>query len=394
MAAEVTTVPCWCQGCEGRIVPRRTERHHRARDRYSPPSSEDEQERDLGMADDSLAGDDSDVHLSESLSDSESSSDPVSSEDSSSPTSSSDSESDAEEGLAGSRRARAVRHALMFVEQKFASKCSASQVTHSMKLTRNLIETSSDDKSLLDTIPNDFQQALHRTKHLVLGMQERHACVTDHYLFDLDDEFELHCPKCNEPRFNRGGNPRRVAYYVNPEQWFRQLLTLSKVAAQFDYVRKYTQDKKFRGDADDELRDFLDGSIFRDIVLPYINRNGGDVYRTVLCGICHDDVEITRWPSKNICPILLTLYNIPPWIRNLMTMIFMVGIMPPNCKNAQTYLEPVCVMFKNLKPGGPGFSVPSPRGGTLQIWHAMIVIALNDMRGVSKGNCQTQVMNL
>lgn len=159
----------------------------------------------------------------------------------------------------------------------------------------------------------------------------------------------------------------------------------------FDYIRKYVEEGNFRGGADDELRDFMDGGIFKDVVEPYIRANGAEVAKTVLCGLIHDEVEITRWPSKNICPILLMVFNVPPWLRNLMTMLLMVGIMPPNCKNAQTYLEPVVQMFACLKPGAQGFPVISPSLGITETWYAMIVLALNDMRGVSKGNCQVQV---
>jgi hypothetical protein len=192
-------------------------------------------------------------------------------------------------------------------------------------------------------------------------------------------------------RYKRNGGPRRAAFYVKPEQWFQQLLEISKLAEHFDYIRQYVDEGKFRGDADDELRDFMDGSIFKDVVEPYIRAHGAEVAKTVLCGLVHDEVEITRWPSKNICPILLMIFNIPPWLRNLMTMLFMVGIMPPKCKNAQTYLEPVVQMFARLKPGAEGFPVVSPSLGITETWYAMIVLALNDMRGVSKGNCQVQV---
>ena len=71
-------------------------------------------------------------------------------------------------------------------------------------------------------------------------------------------------------------------------------------------------------------------------------------------------------------------------------MLGMLGVIPPKCKNTQLYLEPLIKMFASLKPGTPGFCVRSPLSGEDEIWHAMIVVTINDMRGISKGNCQMQ----
>ena len=287
-------------------------------------------------------------------------------------------------------RSLAVRHAMWFVEQKYGSKASQAQVTQSMRISRKLVSGATDDQDYLASIPKDFQQALVRTKHLVLDMEQIDACVKDHYLFRDPDVTVCQVPGCHEPRYNQSGNARRSAFYVKPELWFRQMLTVAKLCKQFEYMKSYVKDGKFRGEADDELRDFLSGSIFQDVIEPYVRLHRVDLFKTVLCGLCHDDVQITKWPTKNICPILLNIFNVAPWVRNLMTMLFMVGIMPPKCKNAQLYLEPVVKMFKALKPGTSGFQVRSPLSSLDETWYAMIVFDLNDMRGVSKGNCQVQ----
>ena len=221
-------------------------------------------------------------------------------------------------------------------------------------------------------------------------MDQIDACVKDHYLFRDDAETVCPYPGCGEARYDRNGNARRAAFYVKPEDWLSELLTTVKICQQFDYMRAYIEEKKFRGEADDELRDFFSGSIFKDVIDPYIRAHGVDVFKTVVCGMCFDEVAISRWPTKNICPVLLSIYNCPPWIRNLMTMLMMVAILPTNCKNIQMYLEPVVEMFAALKPGGDGFPVISPLTGQVETWYAMIALTINDMRGISKGNCQMQ----
>ena len=284
----------------------------------------------------------------------------------------------------------AIQHATWFIEQKYGSKGTEAQVSRSMTICRLLLEKANADRDIVDSIPADFQQALRRIKHLVLDMDQIDACVKDHHLFRDDSVTVCPYPGCGEARYDRNGNARRAAFYVKPEDWLSELLTTVKICQQFDYMRAYIEEKKFRGEADDELRDFFSGSIFKDVIDPYIRAHGVDVFKTVVCGMCFDEVAISRWPTKNICPVLLSIYNCPPWIRNLMTMLLMVAILPTNCKNVQMYLEPAVEMFAALKPGGDGFPVISPLTGQVETWYAMIALTINDMRGISKGNCQMQ----
>ena len=287
-------------------------------------------------------------------------------------------------------RSKAIQHALWFVESRYSSRASQAEVTRSLGVCRRLVEGISDDKDYLNTIPVDFQQALGRVKHLVLGMEQVDACVKDHHLFRDDTVTVCPVPGCHQPRYNLSGTARRAAFYVKPDEWMRQMLMVVRLCKQFDYMEAYIEEGKFRGEADDELRDFFDGTIYRDHLEPYIRSHGVDPYKTILCAMCFDDVEICRWPKKNICPVLLSVYNVAPWVRNLLTMLFMVAILPTNCKNGQLYLEPVVQMFAELKPGGSGFPVVSPVTGLTETWYAMIALTINDMRGISKGNCQVQ----
>ena len=71
-------------------------------------------------------------------------------------------------------------------------------------------------------------------------------------------------------------------------------------------------------------------------------------------------------------------------------MIGMLGVVPPKCKNTQLDLEPLVKMFATLKPGTSGMRIRSPLSAEDEIWWAMIVCTINDMRGISKGNCQKQ----
>ena len=281
--------------------------------------------------------------------------------------------------------ADAIKYALWFVDLKFSGASSAASITQQLRVTRACVADMKHDDADMSNIPIDFEQALRRTKHLLLQMVQLDTCVQDHYMFH-DDKTE--CPLCHEPRYTASGRARRAGFYIHPRAWLTQLLLVDKVYEYFSYMEEYVENKNFCED-NDELRDFFTGSIFQDVVQPLCEEHGVNLFKTCVCGICHDEVEISRWPKKNICPILVTIFNVPPWIRNLMTMLGMVGIMPTNCKHPQVYLRPVVKMFATLRPGSAGFQLPRPLGGS-ETWFAALVAAVNDMRGVSKGNLQQQ----
>ena len=387
--------PCHCGTCGGQDVPSRTYYRHNLH--YTYPSVDpdysmdmDVDDEDVKVSDINITLDDSPDEYSDGLDDLDHSlrnHDRLYLDDVSDAGSSA---SDEEFILPEDQRDMAVQHALWFVESRYSSRATQAEVTRSLRLSRRLVEGISDNKDYLDTIPDSFPQALLRTKHLVLGMQQVDACVKDHHLFRDDSVSVCPVPGCHQPRYNARGNARRAAFYVKPEDWMRQMLTVVRLCKQFDYMEAYIEEGKFRGEADDELRDFFDGTLYREHLEPYIRSHGVDPYKTILCAMCFDDVEICRWPKKNICPVLLSVYNVAPWVRNLLTMLFMVAIFPTNCKNGQLYLEPVVEMFAELKPGGSGFPVVSPVTGLTETWYAMIALTINDMRGISKGNCQVQ----
>ena len=345
----MSTVPCFCLTCNGRLVQVRTAQRHAERDAQPDPNlSADHSLADMSMS--PLSGDF--TSMSPSPSPSETSDDELSDfeddeVDDFDEKMVDNSPQNPQEESKGSLHSQTVKHALWFIEHKFASKATGKQSTQAMHLTQACIKDVAGEDTNTSTIPNDFQQALVRTKHLVLDMIQMDTCVRDHYRF-VDDRKE--CPLCDEPRFSSSGVARRAGFYVHPQHWFTRLLSIPRMYSQFSYMQEYVEDGKYCND-NDELRDFFSGSIFSDVVLEYVNKHGGDVFKTILCAICHDEVEITRWPKKNICPILLTIFNVAPWVRNLMTMLCMVGVMPTNCKNAQLYLEPVVKMFRELKPG-------------------------------------------
>ena len=133
---------------------------------------------------------------------SESSDCPSDSEDSSS----SASESEDLDDLPDHYRSRVVQYACNFIDQKYATNCTESQINQSLRMSRRLVADATDGLDVFDCIPKDFQAAVGRTKHLVLGMVERHACVKDHYMYPIDSK-ETECPfnGCGEPRYVHDG---------------------------------------------------------------------------------------------------------------------------------------------------------------------------------------------
>ena len=173
---------CYCERCNGNFV------HRSTRFRHLNNSSDHS---------------DSDVDPSEynvSPEELQSSDYPSDSED----ASSSDAESDAEDldDLPEDYRSRIVQYACNFIDQKYSTNCTESQINQSLRMARRLVADATDELDVFDCIPKDFQAAVGRTKHLVLGMVERHACVKDHYMYPIDSK-ETECPfdGCGEPRY-------------------------------------------------------------------------------------------------------------------------------------------------------------------------------------------------
>jgi hypothetical protein len=253
-------IQCHCTLCNGRLVNERVARRHvtHSLDDDSASPSHSDQEIDYEMPDMDLELEFEhdvidpavDVKLPDLCLEDQSCNDH---DDSSESSSASDSgwcdpfedDSETEPDMLGDQRERAVQYAMNFIEQKYTANSTAAQVTLSMQMTRRCLADATDDKSMLDCIPKDFQQAITRTKHLVLDMEERHGCVKDHYLFPTDPSV-TRCPVCNRRRFSKNGAPRRVAYYVRPKTWFRQLLTVRKLSQHFDYMREYLETEKYR----------------------------------------------------------------------------------------------------------------------------------------------------
>ena len=69
-----------------------------------------------------------------------------------------------------SLRANAIKYALWFLELKFSGSASAAAITQHLCVTRACVADMKRDDADLSSIPIDFQQALTRTKHLLLRM--------------------------------------------------------------------------------------------------------------------------------------------------------------------------------------------------------------------------------
>jgi hypothetical protein len=174
---------CYCERCNGNFVHRSTRFRH------------------LNLGDSESDVDSSEYNGSPDE-ESESSDCPSDSEDSSS----SASESEDLDDLPDHYRSRVVQYACNFIDQKYATNCTESQINQSLRMSRRLVADATDELDVFDCIPKDFQAAVGRTKHLVLGMVERHACVKDHYMYPIDSK-ETECPfnGCGEPRYVHDG---------------------------------------------------------------------------------------------------------------------------------------------------------------------------------------------
>ena len=176
---ESSLKPCHCPACGGRDVPSRTYSRHNFHYTY-PSGSESEPDyaidmdvgdEDVKVSDMDITLDDSPDEYSDGLADVTDPDDSPRNHDRLYLDDVSDSESfasDEEFTSPDDLRSKAIQHALWFVESRYSSRASQAEVTRSLGVCRRLVEGISDNKDYLDTIPENFPQALSRTKSLVL----------------------------------------------------------------------------------------------------------------------------------------------------------------------------------------------------------------------------------
>ncbi len=239
----------------------------------------------------------------------------------------------------------AVRDALNFLDLRFPTG-SEQKSSDYCKLFRHMLSQKGVPPDMTDLIPQDHQQMESLTESLLVDMVSIDACPKDHLLYRGKHAHEVTCPfmltedtRCNEPRYKTNSTvARRTGYYTPLQAWLSAVFSVP-------LFRQALVDQNYlEGKDADELRDVFTGRVYQDFLESL--KSASIAPEKVACFImCHDKVEITRWPQQNMCAILLACLNFVPWIRCRRDFLFPCCVLPKNCKNLQVFFFVPCVVF-------------------------------------------------
>jgi hypothetical protein len=225
------------------------------------------------------------------------------------------------------------------------------------KSFRELLET------LIDMFPegNQMPRTTYEAKKIVCPMglkfEKIDACKNDCILFRGKDYEKLHaCPKCGTSRYKqttdegddgevtRRRAPRKVAWYFPIIPRLKRLFATSKDAQLLSW---HSDGRKVDG----YIRHPADGIQWR--FFDFMYKSFSDEPRNLRLALSTDGMNPfgNMSSSHSVWPVLLTIYNLPPWLCNkrryMMMSVLISGPFQPGI-NIDVYLRPLIDDLKKL----------------------------------------------
>ncbi|XP_074328252.1 uncharacterized protein LOC141666154 [Apium graveolens] len=235
-----------------------------------------------------------------------------------------------------------------------------TRLSTTLKLCKLKVKNGWSDKSftemlklLADIVPqnNELPISTYEAKKILcpMGMNVKkiHACPNDYVLFRHEYEHLQTCPKCGASRYKREGNysssvdkkrpPAKVLRYLPVVERFKRLfvnVTDAKLMRWHKEGRK--SDGMLSHPGDSPQWRTIDGKF------PEFGRE----VRNLRLGLYADDMNLYRTLSSQHSTwlVLLTIYNLPPWLcmkrKYIMLTLLIPGPKEPR-NNIDIYLQPI-----------------------------------------------------
>ncbi|KAL8147930.1 hypothetical protein AgCh_005309 [Apium graveolens] len=241
-----------------------------------------------------------------------------------------------------------------------------TRLSTTLKLCKLKVKNGWSDKSftemlklLAEMLPakNELPTSTYEAKKILcpMGMNVKkiHACPNNCVLFRKEHEHLHTYPKCGAFRYKRDGNnssindkrpPVKVLRYLPIVERFRRLFANSNDAK---LVRWHVEGRK----SDGMLRHPADSPQWRTIDGKF-PEFGGEI-RNLRLGLCADGMNLYRTLSSTHSTwlVLLTIYNLPPWLC-IKRKYIMLTLLIPGPKeagnNIDVYLQPLIEDLKLL----------------------------------------------
>nr|GEV18947.1 hypothetical protein [Tanacetum cinerariifolium] len=274
-----------------------------------------------------------------------------------------------------------------FTYFKVKGKLTDSIFNEMLELFQNIFPTAKGYK-----LPPSYYAIKKTFKTIGLWYESIHACVNDCFLFRGDANKDVHfCPMCNTGRWKDSNTlrkkvPKKVLRYFPIISRLQHLYKSSHAAKEMTWhaTGKCTKPGKMQHPVDGRAWKDFDTKRSDFAVEP----------RNVRLGLAIDGFNLfgNLSQSYSIWPVILTTYNLPPWLcmkeSSFMLTLLIPGPKSPG-KDIYVYLRPLIDDLKDLwvKPGVETMDVATGQKFNMR---AMVLWTINDFlaRSSLSGHCQ------
>lgn len=177
-----------------------------------------------------------------------------------------------------------------------------------------------------NSLPTSYEDLLKKVKPFLSPIIDYHCCVNDCIIFRDSDAGEyaklIKCPKCDEDRYEPGTKiPRKRFKYFPLENRVRRLFSNQKTS-------QLLQNHTLPDSSTNVITDIHQTETWKS----WYNSTGmfaGD-NRSLSFAVCLDGLNpfAREKNSYSVCPMFLTILNLPPHIRRLAGSIMLTGLIP------------------------------------------------------------------
>ncbi|KAJ3005166.1 hypothetical protein NUW54_g4465 [Trametes sanguinea] len=194
---------------------------------------------------------------------------------------------------------------------------------------------------------------------------------------------EDHCPFCQAPRWNAQRRPRQQFIYLPIIPRLKAQMANREMAQRLQY--RATEHVHENG----VIRDVMDGTHYRELLNKKVNVNGRELRhyffedpRDMAFGLSTDGFAPFKRRTKTAWPLILINYNLPPEIRNLLSYILGLGVVPGPKKpvDFNSFLWPLTRELLRLAVGVHAYDILSDDFFALR---AFLLLVFGDIPAIS-----------
>jgi Transposase family tnp2 len=238
-------------------------------------------------------------------------------------------------------------------------------------------------------LPSSWKEAKKVLKSMGLKYQVIHACVDDCVLFRGEHESATRCPVCDKPRYREdtltGKVPMKVMRYFPLIPRLRHQYRCAELA---EYMVWHSQNRSNGSVDPGVMRMCVDSPVNK-----FVEERWPDFKldpRHVRLGLAADGISPFALAGKaqpySVWPVVLTNYNIPPWMAmkkgHLLLSMIIPG--PKQVKKIDVYLQPLLDELKQLWEGVDCYDGRERTGGLSREFKlkAILMWTMHDLPGM------------